>query len=250
VLRRWIRRTCRTRRAVAAAVAAVVVLALAGLRAGDDRRPHTTRPGGPNEALTASSRFPLEDHVAAQRVRRTARESREENAAANRRIPTPAQLRAFRARSDHVYRERISGAFAGTTDEILQWAALKWGLEPDVVRAAAVKEAYWYQSTVSDGGISFGILQIKRTDYGGTYPLSRRSTPFNADFYGAEIRACLSGRYTWLNTVKRGRRYRGGDLWGCLGFYYSGRWHTHSAERYIDEVRATLARRIWERPSF
>src|SRR5947209_15932883 len=64
----------------------------------------------------------------------------------------------------------------GTTEEILTWGACKWGLDADVVKAVAVQESDWRQSTVSDestnpqdcvGGAtppcptSFGIMQLK-----------------------------------------------------------------------------------------
>ena len=39
------------------------------------------------------------------------------------------------------YRRHVTGNYAGTTDEIIQWAALKWGFAPDVLRAVAVIEA-------------------------------------------------------------------------------------------------------------
>ena len=32
---------------------------------------------------------------------------------------------------------RISGRFSGTTDEIFQWAAVKWGLPDNLFRAIA-----------------------------------------------------------------------------------------------------------------
>src|SRR6266568_4151530 len=40
---------------------------------------------------------------------------------------------------------RVDGQFTGTTDEIFQWAACKWGLSDDVLRAIAVRESTWYQ---------------------------------------------------------------------------------------------------------
>ena len=40
---------------------------------------------------------------------------------------------------------RVTGNFTGTTDEIIQWAACKWGIDEDIVRAQAAKESYWIQ---------------------------------------------------------------------------------------------------------
>jgi hypothetical protein len=40
---------------------------------------------------------------------------------------------------------RVDGQFAGTTDEIIQWAACKWGLPDNFLRAEADVESTWYQ---------------------------------------------------------------------------------------------------------
>ncbi|MBE0695759.1 MAG: hypothetical protein IH586_02440, partial [Anaerolineaceae bacterium] len=42
-----------------------------------------------------------------------------------------------------IYNSRITGNFTGTTDEILQWAACKWGIDEDIVRAQAATESWW-----------------------------------------------------------------------------------------------------------
>ena len=44
-------------------------------------------------------------------------------------------------------RARVTGNFTGTTAEIIQWAACKWGIDEDTMRAAAVQESYWHMST-------------------------------------------------------------------------------------------------------
>ena len=43
--------------------------------------------------------------------------------------------------------DRVTGDFSGTTDEILQWTACKWGIDLDIVRAQAAKESYWHMTT-------------------------------------------------------------------------------------------------------
>jgi hypothetical protein len=40
---------------------------------------------------------------------------------------------------------RVDGQFTGTTDEIFQWAACKWGLSDNLLRAIAFQESTWYQ---------------------------------------------------------------------------------------------------------
>ena len=45
---------------------------------------------------------------------------------------------------------RITGNFTGTTDEILQWTACKWGIDEDIVRAQAAKESWWQMTAKGD----------------------------------------------------------------------------------------------------
>ena len=46
--------------------------------------------------------------------------------------------------------DRITGHFTGTTDEIFQWAAAKWGLPDDLIRTIAYMESGWRQSNYGD----------------------------------------------------------------------------------------------------
>jgi len=53
--------------------------------------------------------------------------------------------------------QRVDGQFTGTTDEIFQWAACKWGLPDNLIRADAVEESTWFQylhfpNAASSGG--------------------------------------------------------------------------------------------------
>jgi hypothetical protein len=192
---------------------------------------------------------PLSDKQAERRVQRSDFEPRPKNRAENRRVPTRRQLRYFRRHSTMTYERRVTGRFRGTTDEIIQWAAHKHGIDVDTMRAVAVVESWWRMSTIGDNGDSFGLFQIRRP-YHCCPRLARRYTAFNADYYGAIIRAYYDGKETWLNTVERGSEYRAGDLWGSLGTWFSGRWHTPAAEDYIRRVRNELARRTWRRSDF
>jgi autotransporter family porin len=76
------------------------------------------------------------------------------------------------------------------------------------------------------------------------------STAFNLDAALAARRSCFEGYETWLNTVDRGRQYAAGDLWGCVGMWFSGRWYTQPAVDYISTVQSYLSQRIWETPPF
>ena len=192
----------------------------------------------------------MSDVAAARAVQRSRWEPRPQNREANQRRASKRTLRRFRRRSDlpRAYKRRVTGAYRGTTDEIIQWAAYKWGFSPDVFRAVAVVESWWKMSTVGDGGLSFGIMQIKRGHH-CCYPATRRSTAFNLDYYGAWLRAVYDGRRRWLNHVERGQRYRRGDLWGSVGTWYSGRWHLGSGE-YIGLVKDAIRQRVWRRAGF
>ena len=149
------------------------------------------------------------------------------------------QLRTFRAKSDMPYEARVTGRYRGTTDEIIQWAAAKHGIDVDVMRAVAVIESWWRMSTVGDNGDSFGLYQIRRP-YHCCPAYARGSTAFNADYYGAIIRAYYDGKMPWLNDVERGEQYKPGDLYGSLGAWFAGRWHTPERTTYIARVKQTL----------
>ena len=115
-------------------------------------------------------------------------------------------------------------------------------------------ESYWNQSTLGDCGAttqaathgcaSVGILQVKGADipptHPGTWPAAWTSTAFNADYAMAIRRMCFEGKETWL-----GNGYRSGDLWGCIGRWYSGGWHDTGANTYIQKVQAADSAKTW-----
>ena len=144
----------------------------------------------------------------------------------------------------------VDGNFSGTTDEILEWAACKWGWGQDYAKAEAVVESSWHQSVVGDNGHSFGILQVRAapasqpassdTGWGG-YPWTQDSTALDADAQMAYLRACYDGNTPWL-----GIGYHAGDAWGCIGSWFSGNWLSAAADAYIAKVQAVLASHTWE----
>lgn len=230
------------------AAAAVALLPLAFAPAADARhRCHHERQCKAKTRPVDSK--PLTDGVAARRVRRSRYEPRPENRQENRRVPTAAELSYFHRHSAMTYHRRVTGRFRGTTDEIIQWAAHKHGIDEDLMRAVAVKESWWRMSAVGDNGDSFGLFQIRRP-YHCCIPLAAQSTAFNADYYGAIIRTYLDGNETWLNTVERGRDYRAGDLWGSVGAWFAGRWRTGPAETYIAAVRRIKREHTWRSAAF
>jgi hypothetical protein len=192
----------------------------------------------------------ISDNAAAALVDRSRWEPRPQNREANNRRPSDRTLRRFRHWSElpRAYRRRVSGNYTGTTDEIIQWAALKWGFAPDTLRAVAAIESWWKMSAVGDDGDSFGLMQVKRGPH-CCFPATRRSTAFNVDYYGAWLRAAYDGRLRWMNSVQRGERYRSGDLWGAVGAWYSGRWRYGTGD-YISRVKDAIRQRKWRRAGF
>ncbi|WP_426571380.1 hypothetical protein [Aquihabitans sp. McL0605] len=167
---------------------------------------------------------------------------------------------------------RVDGNKVGTTDELIQWASCKWGIDEDIVRAQAVVESWWDQGTLGDftsdakacipghamgadghAGqcpASGGLLALTYQYYQGGFPEAMTSTAYNLDYVYAWWRACYTGKVTWLNTVERGSTYQAGDAWGCIGAWYAGRWHTSSAEGYITRVKTEMNNKTWTTTNF
>lgn len=216
--------------------------------------PTTTTWTGGKAVMRPVGSAPLSDAEAAARVKRSPWEPRPENYIPNHRIPTSTELSTFRSlnASPARYKDKVTGNFTGTTDEVIQWAAHKWGIDEDLFRAVAVQESWWRMSAVGDGGISFGLTQIKSTVSKGTYPLSQLSTAFNADYYAASFRYYYDGAGTWLNDpcCFSGTTYKAGDVWGSVGAWFAGRWYTAPAVDYINKVKGRLVYRTWSQPGF
>jgi len=223
------------RRAIGAAVALIALLACLAV---------APAAGAQRLVLRGVGAGPLTDAQAARLVHRSKWEPRPNNRSDNERMPTRAQLAHFRSQDPIPYGHAVTGHFTGTTDEIIQWAAEKWGFAPNLLRAVATVESWWNMSTVGNAGSAFGLFQI-RIPYHCCYPLIADSTAFNADYYGAYLRGLYNGRDGWLNTVPRGRTYKAGDLWGSVGEWASGRWHLGTSASYVAEVRKRLAQRTW-----
>jgi hypothetical protein len=212
------------------------------------------------------------------RVHRSSWEPRPDNHAANHRMPTAKQIAGLSpwgpdngqdAKADAL-RRQITGGFIGTTDEILRWVACKWGIDVNIVRAQAVAESYWFQrqrgdqtndSTQCPPGTwngsdcyqSFGILQIKYIYNKTAWPMSRDDTAFNAEYMYGIIRACYEGWTTYLydrTPVAGYPRYHPGDIWGCVGRWYSGSWYDQGALAYIKSVKMQMANKTWQQPGF
>ena len=169
--------------------------------------------------------------------------------------------------------QAITGNFTGTTDEIIQWVACKWGIDEDIVRSQIVKESYWHQDIANSSGDrtsnqaechpalqtttgtcpeSIGLGQVRFTAHAGAFVNENaiRSSAYNLDYTYSVWRSCFEGQLTWLNDVERGATYGAGDLWGCTGVWFSGRWYTQPAREYIAAVQRILTERTWVTSSF
>jgi len=180
-------------------------------------------------------------------------EVRPENASANSRRGSRANANT---RNDWSQFSRVDGDFVGTTDEIIQWAACKWGIDEDIARAQVIKESYWFQSVNGDNGESWGLGQVRDTAHQLAFQYSvnaRTSAAYNLDYTYATWRACYEGVYTWLNTVERNGTYAAGDVWGCVGLWFSGRWYVGN-DAYLnqsgDSVRWHYDNKTWQTSTF
>ena len=236
------------------------------------------RPGGYFKLLPVGSFSSLPtDAKAAQMVHYSTWEPRPQNSTADKAIPPSSfKTAGYSGMENHAaVFGRVDGNFTGTTDEIIQWAAAKWGLPDDVMRAQAIVETGWYQDNKDaqghpipgegygdfggcggspppsgygvNGPSSFGIMQDRwcaikdpsAPGYDG-WPWSENSTAYNLDVYGAVMRGCYEGWDTWL-----GGKYKAGNLWGCVGKWFSGTWFTGGAKSYIADVKAVDQSKSW-----
>jgi hypothetical protein len=197
---------------------------------------------------------------------RPAREVRPANATAN----------ATRGVGGNSAYPRVTGDYVGTTDEIIQWAACKWGIDENVVRAQAALETYWFQRNTGDFSTdpsscvrghqtlgadghpgqcpqSIGILQVRYPYHQTAFATNNDaavSTAYNIDYAYAVWRNCFEGNDQWFNQFNPPTPYHAGDMWGCVGAWFSGRWYDAAAVGYISRVKSYLAQRIWDTPGF
>lgn len=262
----------------------IVVLALSDayypaslLRFGASGAPATPTASQRFNTLPPGVTLPSESACAAH-VRRNSWEPRPDNTTANQSVPTTEQIAQLSVWGPAIgldtkangLQEQITGSFTGTTDEILQWVACKWGIDEDIVRAEAIVESDWHQDQQGDqtedqalcppgtwnGNScyqSYGILQVKYIFSPSSWPMSREDTAFNAEYAYGLIRTCYEGWMTYLSerTPLPGyARYHAGDIWGCIGRWYSGGWYDQGAVTYINEVKTALANEAWLRAGF
>ena len=255
---------------VSAAPSAIVIISAGGATAGRPavrlQPPAPPTQPGQTGTLPPGSALPSEATCAARVV--PSGERRPINAVLNQTVGTVSS-----SGPAPVVGQPITGNFRGTTDEIIQWAACKWGIDVDVVRAQVAKESWWHQDRANSSGDlttnqsmcapslrtasgpcpdSIGLGQVRYSAHQAAFANDNaiRSSAYNLDYTYSVWRSCFEGQLTWLNQFERGGQYAAGDLWGCTGVWFSGRWHTADAETYIGAVQALLASRAWESPAF
>jgi hypothetical protein len=237
-------------------MAAVTVLAAAVLIGGG--RPQAVS-AAPFATLPPGAALPTPAECA-DRIRRNGWEPRPANAAKNGavNISVPS-LTADPDNRRPDLKQRVLGNFAGTTDELRQFYACKWGLDEVFLGAVMHLESEWRQDMLGDyrpaagnpwcrpGYMtdpcpeSFGITQIRPQYYAGTWPGAIESTSFNLDYYAANQRACLEGLISWL-----GPTYARGDVMGCAGWWFNGgSWKTEASAAYRQGVAARVANPPW-----
>jgi len=158
-------------------------------------------------------------------------------------VPSPAELSAYAANgfsldsyTNMAQFARVDGQYPAviaatpSTDMILRYAACKFGLDEDVMRAEAMQESRWIQGGTGDlrtgtascvqgtfsslysqpiaepdgtviaavsGGCcqSWSILQTKVYYEWMTWPMIMEDTSFAVEYLGAAIRTCMDGGY-------------------------------------------------------
>jgi hypothetical protein len=299
----------RFRLVAALAVCAIAAALLIDLQ-GSSTAAVATRPEGHPQTVWAAcnrnahsrkpSTFkPLSDSAAAALVTREP-ETRPDNdrpytldgvryPAPNDYVPTPAQVRQFRLAKTsagqtnlqfnpyYAYVDGDDGLRDPTTDDLIQWAAHKWGIPEDWLRAEYVHESYWNQFMLGDDtpvsaswygrypsqsrvsgstGVyqSLGITQVRWTPDGslhpGTEPLRWLSTAFNVDYQAATIRFYYDNPQE-TRTAWNDPSYRPCQAWNSIGAWFSPYpWANPGQATYVAAVRQILSQRAWTSQSF
>ena len=145
--------------------------------------------------------------------------------------------------------DRVNGqGCTGTTEQILEWAARKWRFHEigyaDIAKAMAVHESWWKQSQQGDCGSgtceSFGILQVRITQWRGGDAAVKASTAMNADYAMAIIRYYFEGN-SWMGSAGAGIR-------NAVGAYFCGCGNAGNSS-YVNKVFEYLQNKPWNRTS-
>jgi hypothetical protein len=225
----------------------------------------------PNQTLPSESWCAANIPVTAEKI--------PDNAGANSQVPSSSELSSFRAATPILakYANQVDGNYTGSTDMIMRWAACKWGIDENVVRAQTWGESAGYQSGLNsvgdwtnnfsfcppgsgfpgawDGskcGQSYGLIQIKYIYQPETWPMTTNNTAFNLDYRFAIARQCMDGADANLfgKVPNPGYpSYPNGNtdqmLWGCMGAWYNGDWYDTGALGYVTWVQLQVSEQQW-----
>lgn len=210
-------------------------------------RPAAPRPQYWGEA-PFSAQLPRPDAYCAARVQKYP-ERIPGNVVANHTVPprgTNLRLGPWRLQNPGMARNlaKVTGNFKGTTDEIFEWAACKWGWDQNAAKAEAVAESTWNQHNVGDSGESWCILQIKaarpapatRDNAWGGYPWIAKSTAVCADMQMAILRSYFDGESYMGNSIR-------GNFWDAVSAWQSG--YNSGTDSYVREVQYYMRHRSW-----
>ena len=291
---------------VAAAALALALVAQgpeasAALNYHPERHPQTTwAPCNRNARNNAPSTFrPLSDAAAAALITHQP-ETRPDNARSYTLggvkyrpmityVPTDVQLARFRAARTSLgqnvlqfnpYLRDVDGRDGLTnpsTDDLIQWAAHKWGIPENWLRAEYVVESYWSSYQLGDvepvsrsdyeryplqsrvpGQLrvyeSLGITQVRWGPSGwvgaGTEPLRWESMAFNIDYQAAMVRFFYDNpheaRTSWGDST-----YSPCQKWNSIGGWFASYpWLSAGQAKYISAVRGNLAETTWRSADF
>lgn len=219
------------------------------------------------------------------------------NAAANAAVPTLTRLQAFWAQPNGDVQgqgwtflpnsdwRNVRGDFAHynanpSTDMLIRWAACKWGVDENALRAQAWEESTWNQARhgdygtgtaycEADGGLftalyrpatndcyaSHSIIQMRLVPNGfwTMYPQVINSTGFALDAMGAMLRGCINGDMSQFFGGSYLAQYES-DLAGpdysnlyanCQGEHYSGNYGDPAALNYESYLANWEATQPW-----
>jgi hypothetical protein len=194
------------------------------------------------------ARLPRPDAYCAARVQRYP-ERIAGNTVADRTVPPRGanlHLGPWRLQNPVMARNlaKVTGNFKGTTDEIFEWAACKWGWDQNAAKAEAVAESTWNQHEEGDGGESWCILQVKaarpapasRDNAWGGYPWTEKSTAVCADLQMAILRSYYDGD-SYMGSAVRGH------FWAAVSAWESG--YNSGLDGYVREVQYYWRHQSW-----
>ena len=175
---------------------------------------------------------------------------------------TPGTTPPVARRRQSGWYARVTGNFTGTTDQIIQWAACKWGIDEDIVRAQAAKESGWHQtrrrrlarraSAPPARRRNGSLLRRLGRDHAGALHGPRDGVPVGADVDGVQPRRrprghplVLRGPRDVAEPVTSAVATTPAATCGAASACGSPAAGTHGNADYLAVVQDYLDRRVW-----